>query len=161
MSAIPSTAVSVIRPMQESDVQAVMDIELRAYPFPWTAGIFADCLRVGYGCWVYVIDQQVSGYAVMSFGAGEAHLLNVCVAPELQGGGIGRSLMRHVLRQAERLGAVQLFLEVRPSNTPALALYRDLGFVQIGSRRGYYPAPQGREDALVLARQLSVPPHGA
>lgn len=158
MSARSSDAVTVIRPMLESDLAAVMGIELRGYPFPWTAGIFADCLRVGYSCWACLGDGGLRGYAVMSYGAAEAHLLNICVAPEWQGSGIGHKLMRHVLRQARRLGARQLFLEVRPSNAPALKLYAELGFEQIGRRKGYYPAADGREDALVLACALPGEP---
>lgn len=154
MSASASAAIAVIRPMEEADVGAVMDIELRAYPHPWTAGIFRDCLRVGYNGWVYLGDGQLRGYAVMSYAAGEAHLLNIAVAPDWQGLGIGRSLLRHVLRHAERIGAGEMFLEVRPSNASALALYQDMGFELIGRRKGYYPIAGGREDAFVLARKL-------
>lgn len=157
MSAVPSAAVNLIRPMRESDVDAVMSIESRAYPYPWTAGIFQDCMRVGYGCWVMVTDGGVRGYAVLSVAAGEAHLLNICVCPDWQGRGLGRKLLSHVLRQAERLGAGQIFLEVRPSNHAALRLYREMAFSEIGRRKGYYPAAGGREDALVLARILGLP----
>lgn len=152
MSALASSAVPVIRPMHETDIEAVMDIEEAAYAYPWTAGIFADCIRVGYCCFVCEVDDWVRAYAVMSVAAGEAHLLNICVCPDWQGAGLGRRLLDHVLAQAERLGAAQLFLEVRPSNAPALHLYRSMGFEQIGRRRGYYPAPGGREDAWVMAR---------
>lgn len=143
-----------IRRMVEEDIDAVMEIERRAYPFPWTPGIFRDCLRVGYNAWVYVQKEQILGYALMSCGGGEAHLLNICVDPEYQGTGLGRTLLQHVLRHAGRLGADQLFLEVRPSNTRALGLYEDAGFIEIGRRKGYYPAERGREDALVLARYI-------
>jgi len=161
MSAVPSAAVTTIRAMRAEDLDSVMAIEERAYAFPWTRGIFQDCLRVGYGCWVYESQQTLRGYAVMSFGAGEAHLLNLCVGPEWQGAGIGRKLLCHVLTQAERLAATEIFLEVRPSNAPALRLYRELAFREIGRRRGYYPAHDGREDALVLARPIGLPPDAA
>ncbi|HEX5513482.1 MAG TPA: ribosomal protein S18-alanine N-acetyltransferase [Gammaproteobacteria bacterium] len=154
MSAAILDAAPRIRRMVEEDVDAVMEIERRAYPFPWTPGIFRDCLRVGYNAWVYVQKEQILGYALMSCGGGEAHLLNICVDPEYQGAGLGRTLLQHVLRHAGRLGADQLFLEVRPSNTRALALYEDMGFIEVGRRKGYYPAERGREDALVLARYI-------
>lgn len=161
MSAVPDAAAVSIRPMHDADIDAVMAVEERAYPFPWTRGIFLDCLRVGYGCWVCESKYELCGYAVMSYGAGEAHLLNLCVAPEWQGMGLGRRLLCFVLEQAERLGAGEMFLEVRPSNTPALRLYRSLSFREIGRRKGYYPAVGGREDALVLTRTIvgrSQPP---
>lgn len=148
--------------MQESDVPAVMAVEERAYPYPWTDGIFRDCIRVGYDCWVGMLDSRLVGYAVMSFGAEEAHLLNLCVAPSRQGGGLGRRMLAHVLRHARRLGAEAIFLEVRPTNTPALELYRRTGFAEIGRRKDYYPADRGeREDALVLALRLGGADHAA
>lgn len=138
--------------MQPDDVDAIMEIERRAYPYPWTAGIFRDCLRVGYNAWVYTQQERIRGYALMSCGGGEAHLLNICIDPDFQGSGLGRALLEHVLRQAGRLGADQLFLEVRPSNHRALKLYDALDFIEIGRRKGYYPDDGKREDALVLAR---------
>ena len=144
-----------LRPMGEGDVAAVMSVEVRAYPYPWTAGIFRDCVRVGYNCWVYEHAGRVRGYAVMSFGAGEAHLLNLCVDPDWQSHGLGRRMLGFVIEQATRLGADQMFLEVRPSNAPAVALYESAGFIEVGRRPGYYPADRGgREDALVMARPL-------
>lgn len=156
MSANPQPGDPGIRPLREADLDAIMDIELRAYPYPWTAGIFLDCIRVGYHCWAYQSDDRLRGYAVMSCVAGEAHLLNICVDPDLQGNGIGRRLLGHALDHAQRLGAERMFLEVRPTNAPALKLYRDFGFSMIGTRRGYYPDDNGREDALVLARLLPL-----
>lgn len=153
MSVAPSGAVA-IRPMREGDIDAVMDIERRGYPFPWTPGIFRDCLRVGYNAWVCLERGTIRGYALMSCGGGEAHLLNICVDPDYQGQGLGQVLLRHVLWQAGRLGADQLFLEVRPSNTRAIRLYDAMQFSEVGRRRNYYPAEQGREDALILARYV-------
>jgi ribosomal-protein-alanine N-acetyltransferase len=155
VSAAPSDALSVIRAMQETDIDAVMAIERRAYPFPWTAGIFLDCLRVGYNAWVYLQQERVRGYALLSVGGGEAHLLNICVDPDCQGTGVGQAVLRHVLRQAGRLGADQLFLEVRPSNRRAVRFYEAMHFVEVGRRKNYYPAAGGRrEDALILARYV-------
>jgi ribosomal-protein-alanine N-acetyltransferase len=154
MSAVPDSLPSYIRTMDEADISSIMSIETRAYLFPWSVGIFLDCLRVGYKAWVYERNTAIRGYTVMSYGAGEAHLLNLCVAPEWQRHGVGRALLGHVLIQAERLGATQIFLEVRPSNAIAIKLYQDMYFVEVGRRKGYYPAAEGREDALVLAKPL-------
>jgi ribosomal-protein-alanine N-acetyltransferase len=143
-----------LRAMQDRDVPAIMAIEERAYPFPWTAGIFHDCLRAGYSCHVLERDGELAGYGVMSVGAREAHILNICVSHERRGRGYGRMLMERMIEQARRLQAEMMFLEVRPSNQPALRLYARLGFNEIGTRNNYYPAEQGREDALLLAKQL-------
>jgi len=132
----------------------VAALERRAYEFPWTEGIFRDCLRAGYGCWVLALDAEIAGYGVLSVAAGEAHLLNVCVAPRLQGEGHGRRLMKRLIDLARWHQAQRIFLEVRPSNPRAIRLYHDLGFNEIGRRPNYYPARQGREDALVLALEL-------
>jgi ribosomal-protein-alanine N-acetyltransferase len=143
-----------IRSMQEADIPEVLRIERAAYAFPWTEGIFRDCLRVDYTCRVAEISLVVVGYGIMSVAAGEAHLLNLCVAERYRCRGIGRRLLPHLLKVAASAGARQAFLEARPSNTPAIRLYQSLGFVQIGMRRGYYQAVDGREDAIVLKRQL-------
>lgn len=155
MSAQPEPLAGRFRPMTETDLSAIMNIELAAYPFPWTEGILRDCLRVGYNCWVYEADGAIQGYWVMSVAAGEAHILNLCVRPALQGRGLGRKLLTHIIALARRHGADTLLLEVRPSNQAALALYRNSGFNEVGMRRGYYPADQGREDALILALALA------
>jgi ribosomal-protein-alanine N-acetyltransferase len=141
-----------LRAMQEADVAAVVEIEQRVYPFPWTAGIFSDCIRVGYRCAVLEFDEVTVGYGIIACGAGEAHLLNVCVREEFRNRGFGRALMMHLLGLATAAGAAVVFLEVRPANTAAVRLYEALGFRQIGVRRGYYQAVSGREDALVMRR---------
>ena len=143
-----------LRPMREDDLDAVLAIERRAYAFPWTLGIFRDCLRAGYPAWVLEQDAAVIGYGVLSVAADEAHVLNVCAAPEVQGRGHGRRLLRALVQQARGRGAHRLFLEVRPSNPHAMALYHDEGFNEIGRRPRYYPAHDGREDAIVMAREL-------
>ena len=148
---------SALRPMREDDLEAVHAIEVRAYPFPWTLGIFRDCLHADYQAWVLLHDGEVTGYFMMSLAAAEAHLLTVCVAPEQQGRGYGRTLLRAILKIARGLGAERVFLEVRPSNTGAIALYFDEGFNEIGRRPRYYPAKAGREDALVMAIELLPP----
>jgi ribosomal-protein-alanine N-acetyltransferase len=143
-----------LRPMREDDLDEVMRIEVRAYPFPWTQGIFRDCLRAGYPAWILESDQGPIGYGVLSVGAGEAHLLNVCIDPGHQGLGHGRRLLRGLERVARGQGAARVFLEVRPSNPVAIALYQDEGFNEIGRRPRYYPAHDGREDAIVMAKEL-------
>ena len=145
---------SRLRPLVVDDLEAVMEIERRAYNFPWTAGIFRDCLRVGYCCWCYERNDHIQGYGVMSVAAGESHILNLTVRPESQRQGIGAKLMRHFLQLARRHNADMVMLEVRPSNTPAVRLYEKMGFNEIGRRRNYYPAGEGREDALLLALSL-------
>jgi ribosomal-protein-alanine N-acetyltransferase len=143
-----------LRPMREDDLDAIMAIERRAYPFPWTHGIFRDCLRAGYPSWVLHLDGAIIGYGVLSIAVGEAHVLNICIDPDLQGTGHGRRLLRSLLKLARGHGAERVFLEVRPSNPNAIALYHDEGFNEIGRRPRYYPAKQGREDAIVMAIEL-------
>lgn len=140
--------------MNEADLDAIMAIELRAYPYPWTAGIFRDCIRAGHHCWVLDRDGSLCGYGVLSIAAEEAHLLNVCVAPEFQSRGLGRRLLARMVDLARWHRAQRVFLEVRPSNAAAVALYESAGFNEIGRRPGYYPASNGREDALVMAMEL-------
>jgi ribosomal-protein-alanine N-acetyltransferase len=154
MSAIMQAAPIRLRPMQESDIDAVMAIETDIYPFPWTRGIMRDCLRVGYCCWLAVQDEQVVGYCIMSIGAGESHLLNICVHRDWQRQGIASQLLKHMLNLAKRHGAEVCLLEVRPSNISAIEMYEKFGFSEVGVRKSYYPAENGREDALILAYPL-------
>ncbi len=140
--------------MRESDLQSVRAIEVEAYDFPWSRVIFRDCLRAGYTCVAAMTDDGLQGYSVMSVAANESHILNLCVRPQRQGRGDGRRLLNYVIGRAYDTGVDTMFLEVRPSNQAALALYHSAGFNQIGVRRDYYPTFDGREDALVLARAL-------
>jgi ribosomal-protein-alanine N-acetyltransferase len=141
--------------MQEEDLPQVMAIEETVYPYPWTLGIFRDCLRVGYCCWVLMFNQQVIGYGVMSVVVDESHILNLCVDPKWQGKGLGIKLLRRLLKIARQHGAETAFLEVRIGNKVAIGLYEKLGFVEIGQRRGYYPdRNQTREDAMVMSLEL-------
>jgi len=144
----------LIRDMGPDDVAAVLQVEQQSYSFPWSEGIFRDCLRVGYYSCVAELDHILIGYAVLSSGAGEAHVLNLCVADAYRCRGIGGALLEHVLEFAKGLDVSDVFLEVRPSNPSAIRLYQSHGFSQIGIRPGYYQAPGGREDAVVLRRTL-------
>jgi len=143
-----------LRPMCDEDVATVITIERSAYEFPWTERIFRDCLRVGYSCWVLERNGVMEAFGVMSAAAGESHILNLCVRPESHHQGLGRRLLQHFLELAREHRADTALLEVRPSNRPALRLYEGMGFVEVGMRRGYYPARKGREDALILGRAL-------
>ncbi|HUN27971.1 MAG TPA: ribosomal protein S18-alanine N-acetyltransferase [Steroidobacteraceae bacterium] len=143
-----------LRPMTDADVKSVLEIERASYQFPWSEGIFRDCLRVGYVCRAALADGELIGYGIMSSGAGEAHILNVCVRERLRCQGIGRTLLEHLLNRAAASGASEAYLEVRPSNTAAIRLYQTLGFEPVGVRRGYYQAVGGREDAAVLRVSL-------
>jgi [ribosomal protein S18]-alanine N-acetyltransferase len=143
-----------IRPMTQSDLEAVCAIERRAYEFPWSRGIFIDCLRIPYVCDILEEHGVANGYAVMSMGGDEAHLLNLCLDAPARRRGLGWMMLDHVMSHATREGARVLYLEVRPSNAAAIALYRRAGFARIGVRKNYYQATDGREDALVLSRSL-------
>jgi len=146
---------SIIRPLAGADLDEVMEIENRAYRFPWTQGIFRDCLRVGYCCWCYMDNGAIRGYGVMSVAVGESHILNLTVCPEVQRQGIGSKLLKHFIQLARRHGADSVMLEVRPSNRKAISLYEKMGFNEIGVRPNYYPAEDGREDALLLGLSLA------
>ena len=140
--------------MAEADVTDVVTLERASYQFPWSEGIFRDCLRVGYICRVVTSANRLIGYGVMSVGAGEAHILNLCVDAAFRCQGIGRRMLDYLLDRGAAAGMNEAFLEVRPSNTAAIRLYLSLGFDQVGMRRGYYQAVGGREDAAVLKLAL-------
>ncbi len=151
----------VIRPMRPGDIESVFAVETSAYDYPWTLTIFRDCLRMGYECWVQLATDKIVGHFVLAMGPGEAHVLNLAVHPQWNNRGLGRALLRRALDQAERLGAESVYLEVRPSNTPAVHLYRSQGFRRVGRRRDYYPTIDGREDAFVMRYDLrEVAPAG-
>lgn len=154
MSAVIDQPQPVLRPMRDADIAGVMAIESVVYNHGWTEGIFQDCLRVGYSCWVDEDEGEVVSYGILSLAAGEAHILNVSVKPERQGEGLGRRMMEHLLALAVERGADTAFLEVRPSNYVAIGLYESMGFIQAGIRPDYYPAEQGREDAVIMAKAL-------
>lgn len=155
MSALLRDPLLSMRPMQQEDLPQVMAIEEAVYPFPWTPGIFHDCLRVGYCCWVLLLDEQVIGYGVMSVVIDESHILNLCIHPKWHRNGLGNKMIRRLLKIARQHGAETAFLEVRASNQAALKLYQGLGFIEVGQRKEYYPCPnQAREDAIVMSLEL-------
>ena len=162
MSALPvnvlrEPAISQFRRMLYADLREIILIENRAYQFCWTEGVFRDCLRAGYHCQVLAVPNggAIQGYGVMSAAVGEAHIFNLCVRPELQGNGLARRILQHLLDIARTEAVKTVFLEVRASNASALRLYSAAGFCEIGLRSSYYPAAKGRrEDALIMAKEL-------
>ena len=143
-----------IRPMGHDDLSMVSDIERRSYEFPWSHGVFRDCLLAGYHCMVLERDGRVAGYGILSIAAGEAHILNLCVDPHYRSHGFGEQLLDAILARSRAANVREIFLEVRPSNVTALALYRKKGFHKVARRPAYYQASDGREDAAVLAKKL-------
>ena len=143
-----------LAPMREADLDGVLRIESAIYTHPWSRGNFADSLRAGYQCWTWRDATQLVGYFVLLVAAGEGHLLNLSVAAACQRSGHGSFLLKEIMRLARSRGAGKVFLEVRPTNTGAQALYERFGFHQAGVRPGYYPAHPGREDALVFTIDL-------
>jgi ribosomal-protein-alanine N-acetyltransferase len=142
--------------MMHDDLTMVSDIERRSYEFPWSHGVFRDCLLAGYKCIVLLREDQVAGYGILSIAAGEAHILNLCVDPQFRSMGYGERLLDTLLSQARAAAVQEVLLEVRPSNRTALALYRKKGFYQVANRPAYYQSHEGREDAAVLSKKLVV-----
>ena len=143
-----------IREMTRDDLGRVIDVEVAAYEHPWTLGIFRDCIRVGYSCWVYEDNGTVVAYGIVMLSGAEAHVLNLCVHPDYQRRGIGRIMLNHLTHASRESGADTILLEVRQSNIVAIQLYHSSGFHELGVRNGYYPDHNGREDAIILAKSL-------
>lgn len=144
-----------LRPMRSDDLNELMIGELAAYPYPWTQGNFEDCIsNKAYSCWVFDKQQCLYGHVVISIVLKEAHILNICLYPENQNKGWGRKLLNEAETIAKASGAEMCFLEVRPSNKSGLHLYRSEAYNEIGVRKKYYPADNGREDAIVMAKTL-------
>ena len=147
---------SKFRKMTSEDVAEILNIEKKIYTHPWTEGIFNDCIRVGYHCWVYIEEEKIQAYGLVSIAANEAHILNLCVSPAAQGQGFGKLMLHKLIQLAEDRLSDSIFLEVRESNEVALKLYEQEGFNRIGLRKNYYPAQEGKEDALVFAKALNI-----
>lgn len=144
------------REMTLDDLPIVVVNDKLSYCHPWSRGIFTDCLQAGNDCWVVVRNKQLVGHSVLSVVEGECHLLNVCIIPEFQDGGLGRRLVTYMLERARQLATRAVFLEVRPSNPAAHHLYISMGFNEVGTRKDYYPAKSGREDAIIMAKELRL-----
>jgi len=150
----------VIRFLATSDLDRIMEIEWAAYPFPWTRGIFEDCIRVGYDCRGLQVGSRLVGYSVSTQFAAECHLLNLCVDPDWQRRRLGSLLLEHTIHQARVGNCSSVFLEVRPSNRAGISLYRKRGFYIVGERPDYYRAENGRESAIVMRLDLDELPPG-
>jgi len=146
------------RDMNHDDLSMVSDIERRSYEFPWSHGVFRDCLLAGYQCITLIREDRVAGYAILSVAAGEAHILNLCIDPDYRSLGYGEHLLDELLYRARSTSVREIFLEVRPSNVTAIALYKKKGFHKIAARPAYYQANEGREDAAVLVKKLVIDP---
>jgi len=142
--------------MTLADVPVVAAIEIKAYDFPWSANIFRDCLRAGYIGIVFERHGAVFAYGMISVAVGEAHLLNLCIDPEMHGKGYGQGMLDTLIQMARDKGALQMYLEVRPSNYAAQHLYHRAGFNEVGLRKNYYRGKKGREDAVVFAKELAI-----
>jgi ribosomal-protein-alanine N-acetyltransferase len=153
LSAVPIPQIHYRR-MRVADLADIAHLEKELYTFPWSIGNFRDSVTAGYDCWTVTHGEAVIGYAVLMIALDEAHLLNIAVAPEWQNQGVGRAFLAHMVQVARDARCQIVYLEVRPSNLAARHLYRKLGFQQIAIRPEYYPAVQGREDALFLGLAL-------
>jgi ribosomal-protein-alanine N-acetyltransferase len=142
------------REMHASDLDAVMQIEIVNFPFPWTAGNFKDSINSGHICLLLEIDEAVIGYAILMMVLDEAHLLNISVSSSWKGKGWGSHLLNHMMQIGREKGGLNMFLEVRPSNVSAITLYESIGFNEMGMRPGYYPAHNGRENAVLMGVAL-------
>lgn len=144
----------ILRDMTEADLDAVLDIERAVHAHPWTRGNFSDALRSRYLCKVYEADGAMLGYAVLMWAVDEAELLDIAIAAKHQRHGWGRKLLEEMMVLARRNAMRRVVLEVRASNVAAIGLYKSMGFTDIGLRRDYYPAENGREDAILMEREL-------
>lgn len=144
-----------LRKMRTDDLPEVLEIEAKNYNFPWTEGIFMDCVKSpNYSNWICEELDTIVGYSIVSTAGGEAHIMNLCVDPEVQKQGVGSKLLENMIDLAQNK-AETIFLEVRPSNISAISLYEKRGFNEIGVRKGYYPSVDGeREDAVMFALEL-------
>lgn len=153
-----SVAAAGLRAMGVQDLDRVLDVEVRAYGFPWSRGNFVDSLAAGYlaEC-LTAPDGTLIGYFLAMPGVAELHLLNLTVAPEHQGRGHARALLSRVVALASARGDDAVWLEVRAGNARARDLYLRNGFAEVGLRRGYYPAAASRrEDAVLMRREVDA-----
>ncbi|CAH1075320.1 ribosomal protein S18-alanine N-acetyltransferase [Candidatus Nitrotoga sp. 1052] len=141
---------TVLRDMNLADLAKIVCIEQRVHACPWSCGNFTDALNSNYVCKVCEAEGEILGYVVFMLAVDEAHLLNIGIVAEYQRKGVGRWLLDAAMEIARACNMLRMLLEVRPSNAAALGLYRDVGFREIGLRRGYYAADNGREDAVVM-----------
>jgi ribosomal-protein-alanine N-acetyltransferase len=142
------------RSMTPDDLDQVIAIENEVYPLPWTRGNFHDSLAAGYHCRIMELAGEIVGYSVVSIGAGEAHVLNLSIAAQWQRRGLGRELLGFMIELAREFFVHKIYLEVRPSNLAGRSLYAGAGFIEVATRRGYYPGLGGSEDAVIMELEL-------
>lgn len=142
------------RPMRAEDLTAIVAAEADAHSYPWSRAQFESSAAAGHSICLGEVEGSLAGFAITLLAADEAELLDIVVPRPYQGRGVGKALLEYMMHGASGQGARCMFLEVRVSNDAALALYRGAGFGEVGRRRGYYPAPSGREDAIVMRREL-------
>ncbi len=142
------------RLLSQNDINEVMQIENLCYAFPWSQSVMLDCLNTDFIALAIVIDNNIAGYTVLSYGANESHVLNLCVKPAFRGKQYGQLLLEEAIKIAKTKKVNDVYLEVRASNTIAIALYFNQGFNEIGCRKGYYPSEIGREDAIVMGKNV-------
>ncbi|GJL75103.1 ribosomal protein S18-alanine N-acetyltransferase [Nitrosomonas sp.] len=143
-----------IRVMRESDLSQIILVEREIFLFPWSLENFADSIRAGYLCRVMEEQNAILGYSIMMMGPDEAHILTLGIGAQWQKKGLGEKLLKYLIQLAGEEHAKSMLLDVRESNHGATKLYKQLGFQQIATRKGYYPAMCGREDALVMRLML-------
>ncbi len=151
---MPDRQHPLIRRLKLEDIDRIHKIEKLAYPYPWSRGIFEDCMNADYACFGLQMGRDLAGYTIFNWAAGEAHLLNLCVHPDWQQRGYGSLLLEYAIGHVARLECKSMFLEVRASNQLAAGLYKNRGFRVIGSRLSYYRAGGKHEDAIVMALKL-------
>jgi ribosomal-protein-alanine N-acetyltransferase len=140
--------------LNTDDLRAAWHIEQASHAFPWTAKTLADNQGERYLNFKLTVDDTLAAFAITQTVLDEATLFNIAVHPDYQRGGLGRELLDHLIAELETRGVLTLWLEVRKSNAPAIGLYQSLGFNEVSVRRDYYPAAEGREDAIIMALPL-------
>ncbi|MEZ8093297.1 ribosomal protein S18-alanine N-acetyltransferase [Photobacterium swingsii] len=139
-----------IVPLDTQHLDAVWHIEQAAHAFPWAESMVRAEPNKRSLNLALLVDNTLVGYCFGQLVAGEATLLNIAIDPQAQGKGYGKTLLDGFMVQMREQGAEDIWLEVRASNTRAAQLYEALGFNEINRREGYYPAENGREDALIM-----------
>lgn len=154
MNALVKKPIVTVRLLLEKDLEEVVNIEKASYDFPWTIDVFQNCLKSCDECSVILYNNKICGYGIIAVTAYKAHILNLCIHPSLRNNGLGMQMLTHLTELATTQHAEAIFLEVRPNNKHALAIYAKLDFKVIGKRKDYYLTEFGQEDALVLAKNI-------
>ena len=141
-------------PLNSEDVDMILPIEQACHAYPSSQQLLLSCFGKRYRNFKMLVDNKVIGFYMGDLMLDEMTLHNICIEPKYQGKGYGKRLFEHFLATARLHNVVQLWLEVRESNTGAIALYQSNGFDVAGTRKDYYPAEKGREDALLMGSML-------